>query len=72
LKTFLIGLLDGAVDVGEVDAMLSLFKQPNSMPMTDINIHIQAIRTAFLVLGTEPESERTLYEKKPQFLARYL
>ena len=38
MNTFLIGLLDGDFDVGEVDAMLSLFKQPNSMPTTDLTI----------------------------------
>jgi hypothetical protein len=38
-RTCLIGLLDGEADVGDVDAMFSLFKQPSSMPVTDWQSH---------------------------------
>jgi len=63
LKTFLIGLLDGAVDVGEVDAMLSLFKQPNSMPITDIKIHIQLYEQHFLFLERNRSQRKSLIKK---------
>jgi hypothetical protein len=56
LNTFLIGLLDGDVDVGEVDAILPSFKQPNSMPMTD--------EQHFLFLDRD-RSQRKRFTKTP-------
>jgi len=67
LKTFLIGLLDGAVDVGEVDAMLSLFKQPNSMPITGINVHIQSYEQHFLFLERNRSQRKSLIKKILRF-----